>query len=73
MQHLHAGYTPEDAVFLSEIDLYAARIPDEPRRSAKSAKKQEPPPQNPPPSMGKGKTKKPRRKKSPSGQDELPL
>ena len=73
MQHLHAGHTPEDAVFLSEIDLYAARIPDEPRRSAKSPKKQEPSPQTPPPSSGNGKTKKPRRKKGPSGQDELPL
>jgi hypothetical protein len=73
MQHIHAGYTPEDAVFLSEIDLYAARIPDEPNPSPKANPKQEPPPQSPPADQTRLKAKKPRRKKSPGSQDELPL
>jgi hypothetical protein len=31
MQHLHAGYTPEDAVFHAEIDYNADRVEETPK------------------------------------------
>jgi hypothetical protein len=35
MQHIHAGYTPEDAVFHAELDTHAERVEDTPNPSVK--------------------------------------
>jgi len=32
MQHLHAGYTPEDAVFHAELDVHAAQVEEDPKK-----------------------------------------
>jgi hypothetical protein len=39
MQHLHAGYTPEDAVFHAEIDYNAERVEETPKPAPKPAPK----------------------------------
>jgi hypothetical protein len=52
MQHLHAGHTPEDAVYLAEVDIHAASV-EEPRKEEK----------HPPSSPGKiARSRKSRRK-----------
>lgn len=35
MQHLHAGYTPEDSVYLAELDYHSDKIPDQGKSSAR--------------------------------------
>lgn len=35
MQHLHAGYTPEDAVYLAELDYHSDRVGDSGKPTAK--------------------------------------
>ena len=71
MQHLHAGYTPEDAVFLAEIDYYANRLPDDP--PVKAPPQQEAPRPVAPPEKIKDKSGKHRRRKNSNPQGELPL
>jgi hypothetical protein len=39
MQHLHAGYTPEDAVFHAEIDYNADRVEETPKPAPKPKEK----------------------------------
>ena len=72
MRHLHDGYTPEDAVFLSEIDLYADRLPDEIELPAKAPHKQETS-RLAAPHNTKGKIRKPRSRTNPNSQGELPF
>ena len=71
MQHLHAGHTPEDAVYLAEIDIHAQIVEDKPASKAqhpsKAKPEKEPKQQRP---------KKPSRKKNPGeggAQGDLPL
>ena len=39
MQHLHAGYTPEDAVYLAELDYHADRLLEDNRIARKTPPK----------------------------------
>lgn len=58
MQHLHAGHTPEDAVYLAEVDIHASVI-EEPGEHGKDVK-------HPPASPGKiARSRKNRRKGGP--------
>jgi hypothetical protein len=72
MQHIHAGYTPEDAIFHAEMDLDVER----PSNGFKASKKAW---VNPDASTkahhgdGKDEDSKNRPKKSSEGQDDLPL
>jgi len=77
MQHIHAGYTPEDAVFHAELDYNAERVEETPKPTpapkakAKPASSSDTTSTRPTPS-----SKKPHRGKSgegASGQGELPL
>lgn len=73
MQHIHAGYTPEDAIFHAELDIDV----ESPKKSLKPSKNAWENPQSPPLrsplKSTEAKSKTPRRKKSPGGQDDLPL
>jgi hypothetical protein len=42
MQHIHAGYTPEDAVFHAELDYNAERVEETPKPSPKPKAKAKP-------------------------------
>jgi len=42
MQHLHAGYTPEDAVFHAELDTHADAVQETPKPAPKLKKKAKP-------------------------------
>jgi hypothetical protein len=42
MQHIHAGYTPEDAVFHAELDYNAERVEETPKPSPKPKEKAKP-------------------------------
>jgi len=66
MQHIHAGYTPEDAVFHAELDYHTDRVPDQPKR----AKPRSTPPSEKPTDQTE---KKPHRRKRDKGQGELPF
>jgi hypothetical protein len=76
MQHLHAGYTPEDAVFHAELDYNAERVEETPKPAPAPKAKAKPTSSSdtssaqPTPS-----SKKPDKKKSGGiqGQGELPL
>jgi len=46
MQHLHAGYTPEDAVFHAELDFHANAVQETPKPAPKGKR----PPSSPSPS-----------------------
>lgn len=35
MQHIHAGYTPEDAVFHAELDTHAETVQESPKKTEK--------------------------------------
>ncbi len=35
MQHIHAGYTPEDAVFHAELDTHAETVQENPKKTEK--------------------------------------
>ena len=37
MQHIHAGYTPEDAVYHAELDYHAESVVEEPKKPKKKA------------------------------------
>jgi hypothetical protein len=37
MQHIHAGYTPEDAIFHSELDFHAEAVVEEPKKPKKQS------------------------------------
>jgi hypothetical protein len=39
MQHIHAGYTPEDAVFHAELDYNAERVEETPKTAPKLKQK----------------------------------
>jgi hypothetical protein len=75
MQHLHAGYTPEDSVFHAELDTNAELVEDTP------GPKVVPKPQHKATESGVGdkalkRIRKHARKKPPgktSGQGELPI
>jgi hypothetical protein len=82
MQHIHAGYTPEDAVFHAELDYNADRVEEttkpapapkpkeKAKEKAKPASSSDASSTRPTPS-----SRKPHRKKSGGnqGQGELPL
>jgi hypothetical protein len=76
MQHIHAGYTPEDAVFHAELDYNAERVEETPKPAPAPKAKAKPTSSSdtssaqPTPS-----SKKPDKKKSGgiNGQGELPL
>ena len=42
MQHIHAGYTPEDAIFHAELDTHAERVEETPKPAPKSKEKAKP-------------------------------
>jgi hypothetical protein len=42
MQHIHAGYTPEDAVFHAELDSHAEAVEEEPKPAPKPEEKAQP-------------------------------
>lgn len=42
MQHIHAGYTPEDAVFHAELDYNAERVEETPKPAPKAKEKAKP-------------------------------
>ena len=84
MQHLHAGYTPEDAVFHAELDYHAEQVEETPAprrkpkaRPARPHKEPEAPPTSQAPDLPDPSTpRKPSRKGKggkPPGQGELPL
>jgi hypothetical protein len=72
MQHIHAGYTPEDAIFHAELDLQLERPANGPKPSKYAWANPETTTQPHPFDSTKGEAKT-RPKKSPGGQDELPL
>jgi hypothetical protein len=72
MQHIHAGYTPEDAIFHAELDLQLERPANGPKPSKNAWANPETTTQPHPFDSTKGEAKT-RPKKSPGGQDELPL
>jgi hypothetical protein len=75
MQHMYAGYTPEDAVFHSELDTYAELVEDtqgpkvKPKTTTQTPKTATP--KKPPTSPRKPRHKKSEGKKP--GQGELPI
>jgi hypothetical protein len=66
MQHIHAGYTPEDAVFHAELDYHTDQVPDQP----KGVKPKSTPATEKPAGQA---AKKPQRRKPHKGQGELPF
>ena len=42
MQHIHAGYTPEDAIFHAELDTHAERVEETPKPTPKPKEKAKP-------------------------------
>lgn len=42
MQHIHAGYTPEDAIFHAELDMQADAVEETPKPSPKEKPKSKP-------------------------------
>ena len=79
MQHLHAGYTPEDAVFHSELDSHADLVEDTPRPKVEPKSEQKSKAKAPDSGVRKTSPKRPRkpaRKKAGGerpGQGELPI
>jgi len=79
MQHIHAGYTPEDAVFHSELDSHADLVEDTPRPKVEPKAEQKSKAKTPESGVRKTSPKRPRkpaRKKTggePPGQGELPI
>jgi hypothetical protein len=79
MQHLHAGYTPEDAVFHSELDSHAEQFEDTPKPKAEPKSAQKSKAKATESGVRKTSPKRPRkpaRKKTggePPGQGELPI
>jgi hypothetical protein len=79
MQHLHAGYTPEDAVFHSELDSHADLVEDTPRPKVEPKDEQKSKSKAPETGVRKTSPKRPRkpaRKKAggeSTGQGELPI
>lgn len=79
MQHLHAGYTPEDAVFHSELDTHADLVEDTPRPKVEPKSEQKSKAKAPDSGVRKTAPKRPRkpaRKKTggePPGRGELPI
>ena len=43
MQHIHAGYTPEDAIFHAELDTHAERVEETSKPALKPMEKEAPP------------------------------
>ena len=84
MQHIHAGYTPEDAVFHAELDSHADSVEEVPKPAPKAQEKAKPTPKasdtsSRPSTLGSRirPTPKRTRKKSEggqgAGQGELPI
>lgn len=85
MQHIHAGYTPEDAVFHAELDTHADTVEETPKPGPKEKPKAKPAPAasdagSQPSTLGspiRPTSKKSRRKsgggESAAGQGELPI
>lgn len=75
MQHIHAGYTPEDAVFHAELDMHADAVEENPRSARQEKPKGRPSSAK---TTAPRPAKKPHRKKSgggqsSTGQGELPI
>jgi hypothetical protein len=70
MQHIHAGYTPEDAIFHAELDTHVEQVEETPKpapkRKAKPTTASSEPPSAPP-------ARKSQKRKGRRGQGELPL
>ena len=75
MQHIHAGYTPEDAVFHAELDSHADSVEETPKPAPKAQEKAKPASASDPSSTPAASSKKPQKKKGKGtgNQDELPL
>ena len=75
MQHIHAGYTPEDAVFHAELDSHADSVEETPKPAPKAQEKVKPASASDPSSTPAASSKKPQKKKGKGtgNQDELPL
>ena len=84
MQHIHAGYTPEDAVFHAELDCHAEAVVEEPKSAPKAKEKAQPTPSSETPSetpvVHKDQKEDQKQGQKPtsggegiSGQGELPL
>ena len=43
MQHLHAGHTPEDAVYVAELDIHSKIVEDKPAAKAKQSRSKKKP------------------------------
>jgi hypothetical protein len=71
MQHLHAGYTPEDAVFHAELDTHAERVEDTPMPTDQSKGQPTPSKETKPRSKKISRKKPSDRRKGPQG--DLPL
>ena len=81
MQHIHAGYTPEDAVFQAELDMHADAVEETPKPTPKEKPKATPASDagTGPSTLGsrvRPPSKKPRKKSAGGekpGQGELPI
>lgn len=75
MQHIHAGYTPEDAIFHAELDTHADRVTDDSKspKAAAQSPASSASSRTPSADTRKQKPRKPRRSKKVRGQGELPL
>ena len=67
MQHIHAGHTPEDAVYMAEIDVHSQIVEDRKPALPKEGHKEEPPPV-----AKKPRTRKSSRKKNPGDRGGSP-
>ncbi len=76
MQHIHAGYTPEDAIFHAELDTHAEMVEDNPKPKVEPKAKEK---AGPAAAESKPRPKRVTRKKTSGGkepgtpQGELPL
>lgn len=84
MQHIHAGYTPEDAVFHAELDIHADAVQETPKPAPKPKEKAKPAPKasdtsSRPSTLGSRVRPTPKRTRKKSGggqgtgQGELPM
>jgi hypothetical protein len=84
MQHIHAGYTPEDAVFHAELDSHADSVQETPKPAPQSQEKAKPAPKasdtsSRPSTLGSRIRPTPKRTRKKSGggqgagQGELPI
>jgi len=71
MQHIHAGHTPEDAVYMAEIDVHSQIVEDRKPALPKEVHKEEHK-EEPPPAAKKPRSRKSSRKKNPGDRGGSP-